>query len=273
MIGSTCNTSQNLPELLNQIIILAQKAGEKTLEYYYQDYKVDYKSDNSPLTLADLAANAIIVAGLEDIAPDIPIISEESGIASYTKRKKWQKFWLVDPLDGTKEFIKKNGEFTINIALIENRQPILGVIYLPVKKWLYFASLQTGSRKRIGNDDILLQSRKVKLNEPLRVAESRSHTSEELELFLSKLNVRERLQVGSSLKFCYVAEGKVDIYPRLSPTMEWDVAAGDAIFRFSGKDRILETGLTYNKPELRNEGFVIINTEDDLNRIIAKKSM
>lgn len=255
---------KNMISLLNNIITLAEKAGKETLKFYDLGFTVDYKSDDSPLTQADLASNAIIMKGLQELTPEIPVISEESGIASWEERKDWQKFWLVDPLDGTKEFVKKNGEFTINIALIESGKPVLGVIYVPVKEWFYYALKGMGSFKRIAGNETRIRSKKITIDEPLAVVESRSHPSAELEEFLTKIKIKERVKVGSSLKICLVAEGRADIYPRLSPTMEWDVAAGDAIFRYSGEDRELESGIIYNKPELRNYNFIIANTDDDI---------
>jgi len=257
-----------LRELLNHITELAQKAGKETLKYYYQGFSVEYKSDESPLTQADLASNKIIMEGLQNLTPDIPIISEESGIANYKERKNWKKFWLVDPLDGTKEFVKKNGEFTINIALVDNGVPVLGVIYIPVKDWFYYSLKDVGSFKKIVDIEVIIRSNKVQMDKPLTIVESRSHPSRVLDEFLKKLKIKDRVKVGSSLKFCFVAEGSADIYPRLNPTMEWDVAAGDAIFRYSGGTEILESGLTYNKPDLRNSGFVLINTDDEVNEYL-----
>jgi len=259
-----------MEKLLQSIIELAREAGKETLKFYNENFEVEYKSDNSPLTQADLASNRIIMKGLQELTPQIPIISEESGKASYKERKDWKKFWLVDPLDGTKEFIKKNGEFTVNIALIDAGKPVLGVIYVPVKDWFYYAEQTIGSFRIISGVTEKISSNKVTLPQPLISVESRSHPSAKLDEFLGKLKIKDRIKVGSSLKFCYVADGTADIYARLSPIMEWDVAAGDAIFRFSGNGRILETGLTYNKPELINNGFIAVNTEDDLSGFLLK---
>ncbi len=246
--------------MLEKIIKTAQEAGEKILTFYSREIEVFDKSDNSPLTKADLAANNIILDRLADIDPNTPVISEESGIPGWDERKGWDKFWIIDPLDGTKEFIKKNDEFTVNIALVKNREPVLGVIYIPAKKQLYYAQKGQGSFRKNGADVAKrIYSSPADKSIPLKVAASRSHQSETLYDDLGKMgiDVKELIEAGSSLKFCLTAEGTVDIYPRLNPTMEWDVAAGDCIFRNSAKEGQHTSPLTYNKSDLKNEGFVI----------------
>ncbi len=246
--------------MLEKIIKTAQEAGEKILTFYSREVEVFDKNDNSPLTIADLAANNIILDRLADIDSDTPVISEESGIPGWDERKDWDKFWIIDPLDGTKEFIKKNGEFTVNIARIEEGEPVLGVIYIPAKKQLYYAQKAVGSYRKEGNDVAQrIYSSPADKTKPLKVAASRSHQSETLYSDLGKMGieVKELIEAGSSLKFCLTAEGTVDIYPRMNPTMEWDVAAGDCIFRNSAKTGQHTSPLEYNKPTLKNEGFVV----------------
>lgn len=248
--------------MLKEIIGVAQKAGEAILEYYHQetDVEITKKDDNTPLTKADMAAHHIIVDALKELDPDTPIISEESGIPDYEERKDWEKFWIVDPLDGTKEFIKKNGEFTVNIALIEQKVPVMGVVYIPDKNITYYASKEEGAYKQEGvkaPQRIFSEARSK--DDQLVAMQSRSHGSGKLveQLKEKGLNVKETIPAGSSLKFCLVAEGKADIYPRMGPTMEWDVAAGDAVYRYSAAEGIHPSPLTYNKPDLKNGSFLI----------------
>ncbi len=246
--------------MITKIIKTAREAGEKILTYYSRELEVVGKSDDTPLTKADLAANKIILKRLAEIDPETPVISEESSIPSFEERKKWNTFWIVDPLDGTKEFIKKNGEFTVNIALIENGEPVLGVIYIPVKKQVYYAQKGQGSFRKNGEDTAeRIYSTKANKGRPLKIAASRSHQSKTLSEDLEEMGIElgELISAGSSLKFCLVADGTVDIYPRMKPTMEWDVAAGDCIFRNSAKKGQHFSSLKYNKEDLKNEGFVI----------------
>ncbi len=245
--------------MIEKIIEIAKKAGKETLKYYNDDMKIEYKDDNSPLTQADLASHRIIVDFLEKLTPKIPIISEEGEIPEYNIRKKWMKYWLIDPLDGTKEFIKKNGEYTINIALIIDREPVVGVIYIPVSNILYYGEKSKGSFKIENNETKRIFANKIDKNEPLTVVESRSHPSKELEKYLQTINVKDRVQVGSSLKFCLVAEGLADIYPRFGPTMEWDTGAGDCIYRNAAMRKENYSPITYNKPILKNKNFIVAN--------------
>lgn len=246
------------PDALIRLTQLAVAAGHAAMAHYHEGVAVERKGDQSPVTAADHAAHTIIMQGLTHWDPAIPIISEEGTIADAATRARWNRFWLVDPLDGTKEFIQRNGEFTVNIALIDHGVPVLGVIYAPALELLYYAGEGLGAWKRAGDAaPIRIYSEPALPGHALRVAESRSHPSRELEAYLAKLPVKERVPAGSSLKFCRVAEGAADIYPRLGPTMEWDVAAGDCIFRNSGRHRPRVSSLVYNQPELRNNGFVI----------------
>ncbi len=246
---------------LDEVIAIAVPAGKLTLKHRAHpdvEEKGDHGADTSPVTDADLASNRYITEHLKDVDPQIPIISEEADLPDYETRKQWQRFWLVDPLDGTKEFVNGSDEFTVNIALIENGEPVLGVIYIPAQGLLYYAEKGKGSWKRDGEKPpVQIFSSVPDLNKGLTVVESKSHPSAELENYLKDLPVKERITAGSSLKFCSVAEGLADIYPRLGPTMEWDVAAGDCIYRNSGRHGQRTSSLTYNKPTLKNDSFVI----------------
>lgn len=246
--------------MIQKIIDTAREAGKAIMEYYQEDVEIDRKEDNSPLTKADLASHHIILNALEEIDPDTPVISEESGVPDYQIRKGWPSFWIVDPLDGTKEFIKKNGEFTVNIALIEQGEPILGVVYIPAKELTYYALKGEGSfKQQDGAEPERIHSEKADTSKPVTVIQSRSHGSDDLEAKLAGKGIRmgQTISAGSSLKFCLVAEGKADIYPRMGPTMEWDVAAGDCVYRNSAREGQHASPLTYNKPDLKNGGFII----------------
>jgi len=238
---------------------IARRAGDAIMEVYTGQVEVEYKDDRSPLTAADKAAHAVIVAGLKQNWPEIPILSEEGAEIAYAERQNWQRFWLVDPLDGTKEFIKKNGEFTVNIALIEEGQPTLGVVYVPAQEKTYLGVVgQQATVQQGGSVAAPIQVRQV---DPagLTVVMSRSHPSAELEAYLQGMNVKEALPVGSSMKLCVVAEGKADLYPRLGPTMEWDTAAGHAVVLAAGGTVQTPAGedLVYNKENLLNPFFIV----------------
>ncbi len=245
---------------IDKIIEIAQNAGKAILEVYNSDnFDVEIKDDNSPLTKADKASHEIIEEGLRNLYPEIPILSEEGKDIDYENRKNWTSFWLVDPLDGTKEFIKKNGEFTVNIALIENNKPVAGIIYVPVTNETYFGSVETGSFKieTNGIKEKISVSRKD-FSQALNVVQSRSHSGEEENEFYSKFKINDKLSKGSSLKICLVAEGKAEIYFRGGPTWEWDTAAGHAILIsaggvFTNKDK---SDLLYNKETPKNFGFI-----------------
>lgn len=248
--------------MLKEIIGVAKEAGEAMLKIYHdaQDIEITRKDDDSPLTKADLASHHIIIDALKELDPETPVISEESGIPEYEHRKEWTKFWIVDPLDGTKEFIKKNGEFTVNIALIDKGVPVLGVVYVPDKETTYYAEKGKGSFKQVGADSPkrIFSSASNKGDE-LTAVQSRSHGSDKLvgQLKEKGLTVKETIPAGSSIKFCLVAEAVADIYPRMGPTMEWDVAAGDAVYRYSAREGVHPSPLTYNKPDLKNGSFLI----------------
>ena len=247
------------------------KAGEAIMYIYEKDFSVDYKDDASPLTEADQKANSIIMDYLS--ATDIPVISEEIKQLPYEQRKDWDKCWMVDPLDGTKEFIKKNGEFTVNIALIEDNKPIFGVVYLPAKKILYFGSQDSGSYMlELDNNSIDLDNpeqfaKKLPIGnrpEKFTIVASRSHMSPETEAFIEECKEKhgevELVSKGSSIKLCLVAEGKAHVYPRVAPTMEWDTAAAHAVAKFAGCNVLdfYERGeLVYNKENLLNPYFIV----------------
>jgi len=265
VIRADCTPVGVSPDALVRLTHLAVTAGHATLAHYHPGVAVEQKGDRGPVTAADRAAHTIILQGLHHWDPGIPVISEEGQIPDYAERAAWRRFWLVDPLDGTKEFIQQNGEFTVNIALVEDGVPVLGVIYAPALDLLYYGGRGLGSWKRErGGAPVRIVSRPPLPQHGLRVAESRSHPSAELEAYLATLPVKERVPAGSSLKFCWVAEGKADVYPRLGPTMEWDVAAGDCIFRNSGEFHPRRSELVYNQPELRNQGFVIGLADSEL---------
>ncbi|MFV1884716.1 MAG: 3'(2'),5'-bisphosphate nucleotidase CysQ [Balneola sp.] len=246
--------------MLNKVIELARKAGFATLEFYTKDMDVTSKKDDSPLTKADLASHYIIVDGLRELTPNIPIISEESGVPDYEVRKKWTQFWMVDPLDGTKEFIKRNDEFTVNIALIENGVPTLGVVYAPALDLLYYGERGVGSFKKVKNSEVRqLDRQPFQKSGKARIVVSRSHGDDTTAKKLESIGIEviEEVPSGSSIKFCLVAEGKADIYPRLGPTMEWDTAAADAVYRYSIKEGEKSSPLVYNKKNLLNPYFVL----------------
>jgi len=238
---------------------IAKEAGDAIMEIYRRDFDISYKDDKSPLTEADLKSNQIICSSLQKLYPDIPILSEENKEIEYEKRKSWEYYWCIDPIDGTKEFIKKNGEFTVNIALIHQNTPVLGLVYAPAIDAMYSAQKNKGAF--LNNQKLPLQMNNNK-DEKLYVVASKSHLSYETQQFIDTLQTKEIVQVskGSSLKLCVVAEGSADIYPRLAPTMEWDTAAADAIVRESGKMTYIlesETPLVYNKENLLNPWFVV----------------
>ena len=249
---------------IQKINFIAKKAGDEIMRIYQQDFDVDYKADNSPLTKADIKSNEIITESLKDLYPKIPILSEENKEVPYNIRKNWEYFWLVDPLDGTKEFVKKNGEFTVNIALIYKNMPVLGVIYAPVLNLLYYAHKERGAFKQEKNE----KPQRLPIynhpnNDNLKVILSKSHYNQKTKEFVNNLKNQyesiEFINIGSSLKFCLIAEGKADIYPRLAPTMEWDIAAGQAIVEES-KGRITKyktkESIKYNKRNLLNPYFI-----------------
>lgn len=248
-------------ELLKEIIGVSREAGRSILKVYGTDYGVSFKEDRSPLTEADRRSHEEISAALGRLTPEIPIISEEGAATGFETRRHWETFYLVDPLDGTKEFISKNGEFTVNIALIHNRRPALGVIHVPVEDSTYFAVEGGGAFRMKGESAPERISVRKDSGGGLIAVASRSHPSPEVEELLKGLSVRERISKGSSLKFCLVAEGRAHIYPRLSPTWEWDTAAGDIIVEEAGGTVIAPSGdmLSYNKESLKHAGFIALS--------------
>lgn len=246
------------PESLLRLESIARAAGTEILRHYTPAVLVELKGDRSPVTAADHAAHRSIAGALAEWDGQTPVVSEEGEIPDYAVRRHWNRFWLVDPLDGTKEFLQQNGEFTVNVALIEQGEPVLGVVFAPALDLLYMAGRGLGAWKReLGREPRRLSSSRPAAGTPLVVAESRSHPSAELDAYLATIPVKARVQAGSSLKFCWVAEGKADIYPRFGRTMEWDVAAGDCVFRESGLERPRRSPLRYNKADLANDAFVI----------------
>jgi 3'(2'), 5'-bisphosphate nucleotidase len=257
---------------LYSAITAALEAGKAILEIYHSGvFDVQVKGDNSPLTKADLASHQKIVAYLEKT--NIPILSEEGKAIPYTERKRWKQLWIVDPIDGTKEFIKRNGEFTVNIALIENNKPSIGVIFVPVTKDLYFSTREKGAFKLsvdLENYDvttIVSKGNKLPLKretETFTIVASRSHMSQETAAYAQEMRMKhgdvKLISKGSSLKLCMVAEGQADCYPRFAPTMEWDTAAGQAICEHAGFKVIdwkTKEPMLYNREELLNHWFLV----------------
>lgn len=261
-----------MKDLLNTAIKASIDAGKAIMDVYATDFDIEIKGDDSPLTTADKKANAVIMSYLEQTS--VPIISEENKRIPFYERSQWKRCWIVDPLDGTKEFIKRNGEFTVNIALIAEGRPLLGVIYVPVTKTLYFTNHKPdASYKLVLSDesmpiaDILEKASEIAplaaITDPVKVVGSRSHLNEDTKVFISEIEKKHTVEIvskGSSLKFCLVAEGEAHIYPRYAPTMEWDTAAGQAICEAVGLVVTEETtgeSLRYNKENLLNPYFVV----------------
>ena len=250
----------NLQALLDLAMRAAQAASKEILEVYNSnDFQTEEKGDNSPLTLADRKAHQAIVSILQ--SSNLPILSEEGKNVPYEERKNWSTFWMVDPLDGTKEFIKRNGEFTVNIALIENLNPILGVVTVPVTNEAYYAAKGIGAFLKVDDKITVLAKRNpIDLKQTgLRVVASRSHMNEETQRFIDDLKNPQLVSSGSSLKFMLMASGKADVYPRFAPTMEWDTAAAHAVVNAVGLKVLQQrstTELLYNKPDLLNPSFL-----------------
>lgn len=253
--------NENVKIDIYKLIDIAHRAGREIMQVYETAFETTYKDDKTPLTLADQKSHELIERELKLLYPDIPILSEEGKDIPYEVRKDWTTFWLIDPLDGTKEFIKRNGEFTVNIALIEGHEPVCGVIHAPAKKLTYYAMKGYGAWKLNGQAEaIRIQCRKPE-DDGVIVVQSRSHPSPDMESFLSRFKVKESISVGSSLKFCLVAEGKAHLYPRLGPMMEWDSAAGVAIVREAGgvvTDRNNEQ-IMYNTLNLKHGSMEVYN--------------
>ncbi len=258
-------SNNELLEWLPQVINISYTAGDAIVDIYNRDFNIEHKDDKSPLTEADMAAHHIIVDGLEALTPDIPVLSEESASIPFNIRSGWHRYWLVDPLDGTREFIKRNGEFTVNIALVEDGQVIMGVIVVPVTGTCFYACQGNGAFTCARDGGA--QPIRVRELDPnsKQIVGSRSHAGKRLQTFLENVGDHELLSMGSSLKSCLVAQGKADIYPRLGLTSEWDTAAAQAIVEEAGG--ILVTldmqQLRYNtKDSLLNPEFLVIGDRD-----------
>lgn len=258
--------NNELLDLIKPVLPLACEAGGLILEIYNEGFDVEYKNDGSPLTTADRLSHNLIVDRLQVLTPGIPVISEESKTIDYQQRKDWSQFWLVDPLDGTKEFVKRNGEFSVNIALVEHSKPVLGVVYAPVTETFYYATDGSNAYRQIGSD----QATQIKVKEyrggSATVVASRSHGRGPGGEFLARLKHKEGdyqiIHMGSALKICVVAEGGADIYPRLGPTGEWDTAAAHCVINAAGGQLVDVAGqsLVYNKPVLLNPWFLAVGS-------------
>lgn len=250
---------------LKALTDISRQAGEEILKIYHDESRfshVDMKADDSPLTLADKASHIAIESSLQEMSPEIPILSEEGRDISYEERSQWGRFWLVDPLDGTKEFIKRNGEFTVNIALVENGEVVMGCVHVPVTNVTYFAAKGEGAFMKVGNEKAQkIEANSFKMSDKgLRLVCSRSHMTPEVEAYVNQFDEPETVSMGSSLKLVLVAEGKADIYPRLGPTMEWDTAAAQIIVEEAG-GKVVESEskevMHYNKENLLNPYFLV----------------
>jgi 3'(2'), 5'-bisphosphate nucleotidase len=254
-----------LAGLREGIIALARDAGQRIMEIYAGSFDVQHKDDRSPLTAADLAAHHCIVDGLERLTPGIPVLSEESAEDVPTMvRRQWQRLWLVDPLDGTREFVKRNDEFTVNIALIEDGLSILSVVQAPVTGTVWHGQRGVGAFRRDGDQEARLHCRKP-ATAPLRVAASRSHRDPRTDALMQRMGPCEPLPLGSSLKFCHIAEGGMDVYPRFGPTSEWDTGAGQCVLEAAGGIVIDPTGrpLRYNQRDtVLNGDFLALGDPD-----------
>ena len=254
-----------MKSLIDPVVELAIDAGRAILEVYASDFEVQSKQDNSPLTQADLASHLCIVAGLEALTPGMPIISEESGLPDFEERSSWDRYWLIDPLDGTKEFVNRNGEFTVNIALIDNQKPVFGVVHVPVQDKTYIGCEGFGAERRDGNgktQDIRVSPASA---DPVRVVGSRSHRGASLDAYLDSLGECDMIPMGSSLKFCVIAEGGADLYPRLGLTSEWDTAAAQAVVEQAGGSVVTLDGkaMKYNaKEDILNPFFFVMGPTD-----------
>lgn len=243
--------------ILSDVLRVADEASERVLHIYQSDFQVGFKDDESPITAADLASHEAIVRGLRQISHDIPLLSEEGVQTPWEERRHWRRFWLIDPVDGTREFTQRTGEFTVNIALIDDGEPVLGVVTVPVSGEAYWGIKGKGACKR----DRLGQTHEIRVIEPrtpMRVVASKNHLNSETKAFIDALGEYELIQAGSSLKFCRIAEGRADLYPRLGPTNEWDTAAAQAVLvAAGGRVETLEgLPLRYGKENPLNPHFV-----------------
>lgn len=261
--------------LLQKMVLLARHAGQEILAVYDGGGGAQReKEDGSLLTDADLASHRAIVEGLSRLTPDIPVLSEEAAEIPYAERRGWTRFWLVDPLDGTREFIKRNGEFTVNIALIEDGAPVMGVVHAPVLDICYFAARGVGAFVQRGDEaERPIKAKCIADGESIKAVASRSHSDERTAALLARLGPHDCVSMGSSLKLCLVAEGVAHLYPRLGPTMEWDTAAAHAVVMAAGGTVCDSTGteLRYNKPDLHNPEFFVCHRDyaGALRRILA----
>lgn len=256
---------QKINQTLEQLVDISRRAGLAILEWYDGDMGITLKSDDSPLTRADLASHQLIDTELTRLWPEIPVLSEESADIPWETRQSWQQYWLVDPLDGTKEFINRNGEFTVNIALIRNGQAVLGVVHVPVTEISYFGARDVGAWRQIKAQNADVIAIRQPTANPAVIVGSRSHANPELADQLEELGVHELISMGSSLKFCRVAEGLADFYPRLGPTCEWDTAAAQAVVEAAGGQvvKIDGSALTYNsKDSYLNPYFFVVGDPD-----------
>ena len=266
-------------ELIEQLIEISKEAGREIMKIYSSDFDYQIKKDLSPLTKADQVSHEVICKQLKLITPDLPILSEEDSDISFEARTEWKKYWLVDPLDGTKEFIKRNGEFTVNIALIDNNVPVLGVIHIPVTNETYWGSKENGSFYAEGDNKPEKINVSGNSTGPIRIAISRSHPSKLLDHILEEIKDYEIIIKGSSIKFCLIACGQADIYPRFGLTSEWDTAAGDAIVKYAGGYVAILSGesIAYNlKDNLLNPNFIVSNSKRNIQKlqnIIERKSL
>lgn len=260
-------TDDRLYALACQVADLAHEAGEAILEVYAGEIEVQTKADSSPLTQADLASEKAIVAGLKQLTPEVPVIAEESAEVPYQERRNWTNAWLVDPLDGTKEFVKRNGEFTVNIAMVEDGRPVLGVVHAPVLGVTYFAARGRGAFRRDEEGEKRIEVRAPE-GATLHVVMSRSHANEATQRFLQRAQRQFRVEAvskGSALKMCLVAAGDAHVYPRLGPTMEWDVAAAQCVVEQAGGQLVTLDGnaMVFNRPDLLNPSFLACYGEAD----------
>ena len=259
---------KELSTLLEPVVAIARDAGREIMKIYDSaDFEVETKDDHSPLTAADRASHELIVRELATLTPDIPIMSEESAAIPYEERSSWQEYWLVDPLDGTKEFIKRNGEFTVNIALIRGNDAVLGVVHVPARDADYYGCRDHGAFLKAADQPARAIRATTPAASPVRVVGSRSHRGASLETFLERVGAHEMVPMGSSLKLCLVASGDADVYPRLGPTSEWDTAAAQAVVECAG-GRVVDLDgepIRYNaKPDILNPFFLVYaDTERD----------
>ncbi len=259
----------DLSRLLVEVRKAAVEAGAAIMEVYRhgKGFDAEYKDDDSPLTEADLAANRILVARLQELTPSVPIMAEESDLPPWSKRKHWRECWVVDPLDGTREFLKRNDEFTVNVGLVRDNKPVLGVVYAPALQRWYYAARHEGAWRQDGKKaPTKLAVKSPDAGRPLKVVGSRSHNTPEFDAFVGKLGETETVVMGSSLKLCLVADGTADLYPRLGPTSEWDTCAAQAVVEEAGGQVLnFETGepLTYNARESIINPHFIVCTESD----------